>query len=197
MKTFRKPTAVLIFLIAAAINLQASDYKVDLKESQVKWTGKKVSGQHFGTINFKKGNLTVDGSSISSGDFEIDMQSIVDTDLENEAWNSKLVGHLKSDDFFSVEKFPVSSLILTKVEKVAGTNYRFSGNLSIKGMTHPVAFDAKVELNTGKLVATGIIRVDRTLYDIRYGSGKFFSSLGDNMIDDFFTLDFKLVALEN
>jgi polyisoprenoid-binding protein YceI len=197
MKTFGKLTATLLVFVAATLSLGAADFKIDTKESQVKWTGKKISGQHFGTIGFKQGSLETSENIISEGFFEIDMQSVVCSDLENETWNSKLVGHLKSDDFFSAEKFPVSTLLLTKVEKVSGTDFSFSGSLSIKGITHPVKFNAKVEVNTGKLVAEGIIRVDRTLYDIKYSSGKFFESLGNNMIDDFFILDFKLVANES
>lgn len=196
MKTLRNLLAFIIVFLSAATIVFATDYRIDVKESQVKWTGKKVTGQHYGTINVKQGSLTADGNIISASNVEIDMNTISNKDLENESWNSRLVGHLKSDDFFSVEKYPVSSLALGKVENLGGNQFRFTGNLTIKGTTHPVTFDAKVDVTNGQLVAEGAIKVDRTLYDIRYGSGKFFDSLGNNMIDDFFTLDFKLVAKE-
>lgn len=196
MKHLKVFSILLVLFFAATPGVFATDYKVDVKESQVKWTGKKVSGQHFGTISFKQGNLSASGNTVSVAGFEMDMNSIVCSDLENESWNSRLVGHLKSDDFFSVEKYPVSSLAVSKVENLGGNQFRFTGNLTIKGTTHPVTFDAKVDVANGQLVAEGAIKVDRTLYDIRYGSGKFFDSLGNNMIDDFFTLDFKLVAKE-
>lgn len=194
MKTIAQKTVLLFFLVFITIALLAAGYKVDSSESQLKWTAKKVTGQHFGTIDLKQGSLTASGNVISGGSFEIDMKTIVDKDLENESWNSRLVEHLKSEDFFSVEKFPVSSITLTKVEKGEGPNFHFTGDLSIKGATHPVSFDATVEINNRKLIATGNLSIDRTLYDIKYGSGKFFSNLGNNLVDDFFTLDFKIVA---
>jgi polyisoprenoid-binding protein YceI len=194
MEPITLKTIHLFLLVFVTSGLLAAGYKVDPSESQFKWTAKKVTGQHFGTIDLKQGSLTASGNVISVGSFEIDMKTIVDKDLENESWNSKLVEHLKSEDFFSVEKFPVSSITLTKVEKGEGLNFHFSGDLSIKGATHPVSFDATVEINNVRLVATGNLSIDRTLYDIKYGSGKFFSNLGNNLVDDFFTLDFKIVA---
>jgi polyisoprenoid-binding protein YceI len=196
MKTLIKTTVVLFFLATGITSIWAANYKVDLGESHVKWNAKKVVGQHNGIINFKQGSLDAKGNVISAGNFEIDMQTIVDKDLDNESWNSKLITHLKSDDFFSVEKFPVSSLVITKVEKADNSNFHFTGNLTIKGITNPVQFDAMVLTSKGSLIAEGTMKIDRTLYKIEYGSGKFFSNLGNNMIDDAFTLDFKLVAKE-
>ena len=172
----------------------AGNYKVSKDESKVKWTGKKVAGEHYGTINFKSGSLDVKDGVIKGGSFEIDMTSMVCDDLKDKEWNQKLIGHLKSDDFFSVDKFPSSSMVLKKVVEKGGGEYEFTGHLTIKGMTHPVVFMAKVEDSGSKLVAKGKAKIDRTLYDIKYGSGKFFSDLGDRMINDHFVLEFKLVA---
>ncbi len=131
---------------------------------------------------------------IQSGIVEMDMNSIVDEDLNNVAMNKKLVGHLKSDDFFSVDKYPVSTLVIREVKVKSDKEQIFNGDLTIKGITKPVTFHADVSNQNGKLTAKGTIEIDRTLYDIKYGSGKFFASLGDNMIYDTFSLDFSVVA---
>ena len=124
----------------------------------------------------------------------MDMTSIVNEDISNESMNERLVGHLKSDDFFSVEKHPVSTLVIKEVKHKAGNTHLFTGDLIIKGITHPVTFDAEVVIDGDKLRAKGKMEVDRTLYDIKFRSGKFFSDLGDNLIYDTFTLDFDVVA---
>ncbi|MCA1760046.1 MAG: YceI family protein, partial [Bacteroidales bacterium] len=117
--------------------------------------------------------------------------------LSNESMNKKLVGHLKSDDFFSVNNHPVSTLDIKEVNHKVGNTHSFTGHLTIKGITHPVTFDAEVDVSGNNLKANGKLDVDRTLYDIKFRSGKFFSDLGDNLIYDTFTLDFNIVATES
>ncbi len=178
----------LCFLLAASV---AQDKQVDLKLSKVKWTGKKVTGEHTGKISFKSATLNMQDKVLSGGEFVIDMNTITCTDLENKDYNAKLVGHLKSDDFFGVAEHPLSTLVLTSV--IADKDrYKVVGDLTIKGKTHPIAFDVIKNGHAfeGKMV------VDRTKYDVRYGSGKFFDNLGDKMIYDNFELDFKVVPLK-
>jgi polyisoprenoid-binding protein YceI len=117
------------------------------------------------------------------------MNSIVDTDLADASWNAKLVGHLKSDDFFGVATYPTADLVITKVE---GNTY--SGNLTIKGVTNPTSFTAIASKDGKSTVYKGTITVDRSKYNIKYGSKSFFDNLGDKVIYDEFTLDFSLVA---
>ena len=194
MKTKSRIFYTVIFSLVLALPMVAAEYEVDKKKSKVKWNGKKVTGEHYGTIALKSGTLEVDDNKIESGTFQMDMTSIVNEDLKDESTNANFVGHLKSDDFFSVDKHPVSTLVLTNVKHKTGNTYVFSGNLTIKGITHPVSFDAKVDVNNDKLAANGKIEVDRTLYDIRFRSGKFFPDLGDKLIYDTFSLDFNIVA---
>lgn len=197
MKTIGKLTGTITLVALLAMQVLAGDYKLDKSNSTVKWNGKKVTGEHYGTIDLKSGNLEVEDSKIKSATFQMDMTSIVNEDLSNESMNKKLVGHLKSDDFFSVDKHPVSTLELKEVKHKVGNTHSFTGHLTIKGITHPVTFDAEVNLSGNKLKADGKIEVDRTLYDIKFRSGKFFSDLGDNLIYDTFTLDFNIVASES
>ena len=127
---------------------------------------------------------------IVSGEFNIDMNSINCKDLTDESWNQKLVGHLKSDDFFGVAKFPTAKLVINESQAFNKDEAVVTGKLTIKGITHPLTFTAKRNGNTYESTIT----IDRSKYDIRYGSGKFFDNLGDNMIYDEFTLEVKLVV---
>jgi len=197
MKTIGKLTGMITLVAALAVQVLAADYKIDKSNSTIKWNGKKVTGEHYGTIDLKSGNLEVVDNKIKSGTFQMDMTTIVNEDISNESMNGRLVGHLKSDDFFSVDKHPVSTMVVTEVKNKSGKTYSFTGDLTIKGITYPVTFDSEVVIDGNNLRAKGKIEVDRTLYDIKFRSGKFFSDLGDNLIYDTFTLDFDVVATKS
>lgn len=169
-------------------------YNVDVTSSSVVWTGYKVTGKHTGTVKVKNGNLTWDNGQLTGGSFEIDMTSIKNTDLEGE-WATKLVNHLKSEDFFGVEKHPVSKFTITKVipQDTKG-NYKILGNLTIKETTKEVKFFANATESNGTINATGKMTIDRSEYNVRYGSGSFFDGLGDKTIYDEFDLQISLVA---
>ncbi len=190
----KKVLMSLALVVLAVGSISAGDYTVSKSQSSVKWLAKKVTGQHDGTIAFSSGFLNVSNGKPSGGEFIIDMNSIVCTDITDAEWNQKLIGHLKSDDFFSVAKYSTSKLVIKSVESKGGSKYLFKGDLSIKGKTHPTEFEATVSMSGNTASAEGKIVVDRTLYDVRYGSGKFFDNLGDKTIYDDFTLDFKVVA---
>ena len=163
--------------------VESKTIKTDV--STVQWTGKKVTGSHTGTINVKSGALEFDNGNLTGGNIVIDMNSIVCTDLSG-GGAEKLVGHLKSDDFFGVENHPTAELNITKVEmnRDAGT-YEITADITIKGTTKSINFPATI----GKGEATSTVTIDRTEFDIRYGSGSFFDNLGDKTIYD----DFELV----
>lgn len=163
--------------------------KVDTKMSTVNWTGKKVTGSHAGNIKIKSGELQFDAGKLVGGTFEIDMTSMACTDLTGKQADN-LVGHLKSDDFFGVEKFNTSKLVIKYAQMISGNNYSINGDLTIKGVTQPITFTAAVDTKS----ATADIKVDRTKYDIKYGSGSFFDNLGDKAIDNEFVLNVKLAT---
>jgi polyisoprenoid-binding protein YceI len=194
MKTINKLTGVIALSLLVAVQAMATDYELNISKSVVKWNGKKVSGEHYGTINLKEGTLEVEDNKLKSGVVHMDMNSIVCEDITSESSNQRLVGHLKSDDFFSVDKHPVAEFEIKDVKHKSGNQYTLTGNLTIKDITHPVTFDAAVDVNEKQLTAKGKMEVDRTLYDIKFRSGRFFSGLGDNLIYDTFTLDFDIVA---
>jgi len=170
-------------------------HEADTSGTKITWKGNKIVGsEHVGTINLKSGWLTLADNAITGGEFLVDMRSIKDTDIADEKMRARLEGHLKSDDFFGVEKFPVSKLVLTSGSKFANGTATVKGNLTIKEANHPVEFTV-LETKTGDVPAyTATITFDRSLYDVRFGSGKFFSNLGDNTIKDEISLNVKLVV---
>ncbi len=181
--------AVLAFAFKAT-----TSYKVDASASSVVWQAEKVTGKHTGTVKIKSGSLQFVDGKLTDGAFEIDMNTIACTDLEGE-WAGKLVGHIKSDDFFGVATYPTATMDITRVipQDTKG-NYKIAANLTIKGKTNPVTFFANATETNGTVAATGKITVDRSLYDIKYGSGSFFDNLGDKTIYDEFFLQVALVA---
>lgn len=193
MKKIILSTVLAFSTVLSANAHENNELKINSKTSSVEWIGKKVTGQHNGTINIKEGNLSIHDGKIEKGTVTIDMTTISVSDLEGE-WSTKLKGHLESPDFFDVENHNTAVFEITKVESGKDGNSKVSGNLTIKGITKPIEFDAKVEMKDGKLAAYAEVEIDRTLYDIKYGSGKFFEGLGDKMINDEFVIKFKIAA---
>ncbi len=183
----------LLAILVMAANV-ADTYNVDVNSSTIAWTGYKVTGKHTGVVKVKSGNLNWDGGKLTGGTFEIDMNSITCTDLEGE-YAGKLVGHLKSDDFFGSAKYPTAKFVITKaIPQDTKGNYKIVGNLTIKEKTNEVKFAATVSESNGTVSASGKITVDRSEYDVRFGSGSFFDGLGDKTIYDEFDLQVTLVA---
>lgn len=175
-------------------SLDTSTYNVDTVASKVVWKAYKVTGEHTGTIQIKNGNLLFEDGRLTGGSFEMDMNSITPTGMSG-AMQKKLEGHLKSDDFFGVAKYPVSTFVIKKVVS-RGTpgSYKIIGDMTIKATTREVKFDVQVTENNGRVTAETDIRIDRSEFNVRYGSGSFFDNLGDKTIYDEFDLNVKLVA---
>lgn len=187
--------ALTSVVFASEIKNEKSAFEIDKKASKVYWTGKKVTGEHTGYLNIEKGTVSVEKNQVSSAVVTMNMNTIVSTDLEGE-WADKLIGHLKSDDFFSVEKHPESQFKITSVKKLNGENFQVEGDLTIKGITNKISFPAAIKVANGQMTANGEVVVDRTKWNVQYGSGKFFAGLGDKMIYDEFEIKFSLVANE-
>jgi polyisoprenoid-binding protein YceI len=186
MKNLKTAALAVITLVTFSINAQTTK-KVDVAKSKVEWLGKKVTGQHNGDIKLKEGALVFKGDKLAGGNFTVDMTTINTTDLTG-GYKDKLDGHLKSDDFFGVAKFPTAKLVFKTVTDKGNNVTTVTADLTIKGKTNPVTFDITVNGNT----ATTKVIVDRAKYDIKYGSGSFFDDLGDKTIYDEFELDITL-----
>ena len=185
MRNLKSIALALVALATFTVNAQTK--KINVSKSTINWVGKKVTGEHSGTINFKEGNLVFKKGLVKAGTFTVDMTSINTTDLKGE-WKDKLDGHLKADDFFGVEKFKTATLVFKNISTKNKNNYTVTADLTIKGITKPVTFDLVVSGNT----ASANVKIDRTKYDIKYGSGSFFSDLGDKTINDEFELKVNL-----
>ena len=177
---------------------QSIAYAVNVNQSMLNWLGKKVTGQHNGTVNFSEGNLQVEEGKIVSGKFVFDMKSIKVLDLTDAKMNKTLTDHLISPDFFAVDSFPTSSFEITKAEMldtpVDGNNYNISGNMTIRGISKNISFPANITVDESKVVAKGKVILDRTQWNVRYGSGKFVKGLGYKMIYDEFEVSLELTA---
>jgi polyisoprenoid-binding protein YceI len=191
---FSTATALIISIAAFAGGPKGETYKVNKDNSSVEWTGKKVSGEHFGLVKVKGGNVNLEDDQIVGGTIVIDMNTIEVKDIEDAETNAKLKGHLMSNDFFGVKNNPTATLKITKVEKIKGNKHTIFGDLTIKGKTEAVEIPATIIIEGDKIVTVGEVDIDRTKFDIRYGSGQFFEDLGDKMIYDDFTIKFKVGA---
>ncbi|SNC65402.1 Polyisoprenoid-binding protein YceI [Hymenobacter gelipurpurascens] len=184
----RKPAAAVI---------ANEPYKVQPQLSSLGWTGKKIGGQHSGTISLKEGIVLVKGSQIVGGTIVADMTSLKNTDLTDADYNAKLVGHLKSEDFFGVEKNPTATFVITSIKPLkgdaAGNNAIITGNLTIKGKTNPLSFPAKVGVKNGVAAASGTATIDRTKYGVTFGS-TLFGTAADKAVEDNFSLSFNVIA---
>jgi len=195
----KKLTFVLAVVAGLAFAFKPAELKMklDASKSKVMWFAEKVTGKHNGGITVKSGDVILKDGNLTGGTFVMDMTSISCADLEGE-WNQKLVGHLKSDDFFSVEKNPTSTFTITKVAALAGdkagNTHTISGKMTIKGITNEISFPAKVGVTADAITAKGKAVLDRTKWDIKYGSKSFFESIGDKAIYDEFTIEFDVTA---
>ena len=187
--------AFLTLIGLAFTTADSTSVMVDTTESYIVWKGYKVTGSHHGKVMIKNGALTFDEAGmLSGGGFEIDMASITCDDLEGE-WSQKLVGHLKSDDFFGVEKYPTAKFVIKEVvSRGKAGEYKIIGDLTIKETTKEIKFNTVITEKDGKNIANADITIDRSEYNVRYGSGSFFDNLGDKTIYDEFELSVNLVA---
>ena len=185
--TFKTTFGILVVLLGLFFQSFTVSDNLKIRKSSIQWKGEKVVGSHMGTIELKSANLVFDKERLKGGEFVMDMTSIVCTDLTGD-YKNDLEGHLKSNDFFGVEKFPTSSLQILKVEETKKNQYKINAKLTIKGITKDIAFVAEQNDN----ILNAVINIDRTEFDIRYGSGSFFDSLGDNMIYDEFEIKVSL-----
>lgn len=220
MKKMKLFSLVAVLLFAVAACAPRTDRKAEILEklemgeipedvnilvvnsamSEVAWEGKRITGSgHDGIIAVKEGRVYAYDGQLLGGEVYIDMTRIVVLDLEDEGRNARLKGHLESDDFFSVADYPTAKLEIVTFEPIADAapgapNYRVFGNLTIKGITHGIAFDAAIDFEDGWMQANADFSFDRSLYDVRFGSGSFFQDLGDNLILDDIFLSVDIVA---
>ncbi len=181
-----KKATILVLAISFFSFTLLKEKQVDVEASKISWIGKKVTGSHEGTINLQSGVLKFDGKKLVGGNFVIDMSTINVTDMQGRG-KASLERHLKSDDFFGVEKHKTATLEITKVTNQY-SDYEITGQLTIKDITKPISFNMVIKENS----ASTKLMIDRTKFDIKYGSASFIDNLKDKAISDEFELDVKL-----
>jgi polyisoprenoid-binding protein YceI len=194
-----KTLAVMLLVLTTSLTAVAQNkpvsnmYKIE-SSSPVKWIGKKITGEHSGNVAVKNGSLTFTGEVLTAGEVNIDMNTVTVTDIPaSDEMNGKLVGHLKSPDFFNVQKYPDAKLVITSSEKTK-TGLKVKGNLTFIGQTNPIEFDAVVSKTAKSTTLKSDVKIDRTIWGLKYGSGSFFKGLGDKAINNEFLLSVDLTA---
>jgi polyisoprenoid-binding protein YceI len=152
--------------------------------SQILFTGSKVTGSHSGGFKNFDGSFTIAGDSLipSGQKITIDMNSLWSDD-------EKLTGHLKSEDFFNVAKYPQSSFELTGLKSIAEGKFEVSGNLTLNATTKNITFPATAALADGKASIQAKFDINRQDFGIVY-AGK-----ADDLIRDEVVIELKLEAI--
>lgn len=184
LKTF----AIALLVVLGTTVSNAQNKKINTEKSKINWVGKKVGGQHNGTLNLSNGTLIFKGKALKGGEFTVDMTSINTTDLKAGEGKENLDGHLKADDFFGVDKYPTAKLVFKTISGKGKGVYTVTADLTIKDITNPVTFDITVAGTT----ATTKFNVDRTKYGMKFKSKSFFDDLGDKFVYDDFELTVNL-----
>lgn len=174
--------------------------ELDIEKSLVGWTGRNAKYAHKGRISLESGHVAFKDGKLTGGEMVLDMRTIADEDLADPMWKGILESHLKSSDFFDVENYPQSKFVLTEAglreDALPGTpNYELSGELTIKGISRTLGFEAMVSFQEdGSVNGQAHFDLDRTLWDVRYGSEKFFEKLGMHLVNDLISVELFLVA---
>lgn len=175
-------------------------YRADLTKSLIEWTGRNIGGKHTGTLRLASGELTVTAGKVSGGEFIIDMNSMANTDLADRSLATVLLQHLMSEDFFETKKYPEGRFVLRIAEPLSGIplgrpNYLIRGALTLKGIERELDFAAIIGMQEpGTLVAQANFDIDRTEWNVLYGSGRFFEKLGTHLVNDLISLQLKVVV---
>ena len=186
MKTYK-----ILMTLAFLINYQivAQELVLDTSLSKLKWTGTEITSKtHYGSLIFKSGTITMKNNKPDKGEFVVDMTTLKNEDVP-EAYRGRLEGHLKSDDFFSVDKFPEAVLKINSSSFLNSEKYNLEGDLTVKGITHPISLSITTMKN--KWIAN--LTFDRSKYDVRFRSGTFFENLGDKLIYDDIIIESELI----
>jgi len=175
-------------------NINKGDYIVNKDLSTIKWTGKEITTKsHYGILDLKEGSIYVNNDGIISGKVVIDMNSINCLDMSGRGKN-RLEGHLRSDDFFGVNSYPEANLIFTSWSVNNLGKILYKGDLTIKNITHPITFSGSVKKIDIGYRSTINLSFDRTLYEIKFRSGKYFQNLGDKLILDNIDISAEIVT---
>jgi polyisoprenoid-binding protein YceI/rhodanese-related sulfurtransferase len=174
--------------------------EIDPAESRVEWTGRNLLNKHYGRIALRGGKLQFVRGQLAKGEITLNMDAITCQDLAGDPLADVLIAHLKSDDFFDVELYPEARFVITSVQPIANAtpgspNLTVRGDLTLKGTTRPVELAATTGITPeGKAAAQAALAIDRTLWHVLYGSGKYFRHLGGHLVNDLIEIQLRVVT---
>lgn len=186
-----KEEVTVVEVVEEIVQFEDGTYAANVETSKLNWKGFKPTGTHNGTVGIKEGNLVVSGGMLTEGNFTFDMTAITVLDIPaDDKGNGKLVGHLKSPDFFDTENNPTATFKITSVE-----GSTVNGDLTIKGITKPISFPVSLTTaDSGISLKSEPFKIDRTLFGIEYKSKSVFDNLKDKFINDEFEISFEVNA---
>ena len=176
-------------------SIEGKEYSLNQDESSLKWRGTKPGGEHIGTVDISEGNVAVSDGMVTGGSIVIDLNTIQDEDLSGNM-AERLVGHLKSEDFFHVSEYPKAVFNITEVGKIENAEmdmpgYTVTGNLTMRGVTKSITFPAWIEVSENSVTAkTEEFSIDRTLWGVNFKSKSVFAEFKDDFIGDMINLKF-------
>lgn len=189
MKNHFKNLIIITILLCSAYSTYAQDKSLNLETSNIRWYGEEITGkQHYGDLKFSSGNIQIKNEVVTNGSFIVNMNSLTVEDLSG-GGKKRLEGHLRSTAFFGVSDHPQASLSISSMVEIDGNSQILDGQLTIKGVTHPINFSLTL---TPENNASAILVFDRSKYDVRFRSGSFFDELGDKLILDEIKLEVAL-----
>jgi len=174
-------------------------YTVDLDQSVIEWIGRNPNTKHYGTLRLSKGEITVKDGKVG-GTLEIDMNSIKNINLEGDDMQPVLISHLKSDDFFFVKMFPkayfeIQSVTPVREPHLSAPNFEVRGAFELRGLRREITFPATVNpLAEGGATVEAHFDIDRTQWDVIYGSSRFFKHLGMHLVFDLISIELRITA---
>ena len=168
--------------------------------SVIRWTGRNLFNFHEGSLKLASGQLKVNDGNFENGAFTIDMNTLACKDLTDTIWNTALIHHLRSTDFFDIEQFPTAQVKIVSAEKIDSTpgtpNYEITGELTLRGITKTLTFPAVIaQADDDHITAQAQMEFDRTEFGSHYGSGKLFAFLGKHLVNDFVQLHLRIQAV--
>ena len=189
MKNHFKNLIIITILLCSAYSIYPQDKSLNLETSNIRWYGEEITGkQHYGDLKFSSGNIQINNEVVTNGSFIVNMNSLTVEDLSG-GGKKRLEGHLRSTAFFGVSDHPQASLSISSMVEIEGNSQILDGQLTIKGVTHPINFSLTL---TPENNASAILVFDRSKYDVRFRSGSFFDELGDKLILDEIKLEVAL-----
>jgi polyisoprenoid-binding protein YceI/rhodanese-related sulfurtransferase len=183
---------------AGQFRLDDRGYTVDIEKSIIEWTGRNPTTTHYGTLRLLSGDITVQQGKLN-GNFEIDMHSLKNLNLEGNEWQPVLIAHLESDDFFFAEKFPTALFTIDSAwkigESLSAPNFEVEGTLDLRGVRNDMKFLATISnLPDDGITAEAHFDFDRTQWKIIYGSSHYFEHLGMHLVFDPISIGLRIVA---